>query len=111
MLEASCHPFSRCLCRMIAADPCLHILFEFAQRNPHALSMCLAYCLISANEPRQRYALRSGKSGIPCCAMRHGRDCFSALVHIFPRGLIANKLVSSDRMLAVGESCEALLLD
>ena len=48
MLEAGCNPFARGLCRMVATDPRLHILFEFIKSNLHALAMCLAHLLVTA---------------------------------------------------------------
>ena len=65
---------------------------------------------IAAHERRQRYAFRCREGRIPASAVLHRLDRIALLVHIFPRRLVANQLLSGNRMLAVAEPSKLFLL-
>src|SRR5271157_229685 len=65
---------------------------------------------ISAHECSQRYAFRCRERRIPASTVLHRLDRTALLVHIFTRRLIADQLLSGNRMLAVTEPLKLFLL-
>src|SRR5271157_887577 len=101
---------ARCLWRKIPSKPGLDIALQFIQCNPNTSSMGFLYPFISAHERSQRDALRCGERRIPPSAVLHRLDRTALLVHIFPRRLITNQLLASNRVLAIAEPSKVLLL-
>src|ERR1700678_426218 len=71
------------LCRMIAADAGLRIVFQLVEGNADALSVRYADTVIPADKGRERDGLRRGKGRIPAGSMFHRLDPVAVGILIF----------------------------
>ncbi len=73
--------------------------------------MSLTHALVAADERSDRHALRRGERGVPSRAMLHRSHGLAAGISRLAGGLMANELLASDRMLALGEALELFFAD
>src|SRR6266852_1091375 len=90
VLEAGCHPLAGCFRGMIAADARLNEFLQLIERYLHAVPMCLADLVVSANKSGQRNTLRRAESSIPRCTVFHRAHRLAASINVFTRGLVAD---------------------
>ena len=108
VLEGGGNKSSRRFRRVVAANARLSIVLKLVESESDGLPVGLPNLVITANEGRQRDGFRSGKGGIPTCAMLNG--CHSPPVFglIFMDGAVTDQLFAGRRVLAFGKPCELL---
>ena len=110
VFEGGGDPLPRRLGGMIAADARLDVRFHLVERHRDARPMRLAHAVIAADQGGQRHALRRRERRIPRRAVGHRRDGLAARVDVRPRCLVLDERLAGDRVLAVGEPCDVLLV-
>jgi hypothetical protein len=71
--------------------------------------MRLANSVISTYKRRERYALGRGERGVPARAVLHRAYLLAVLIYVFSCRLVADELVTSNRVLTFRESLEVFL--
>src|SRR5208283_907265 len=94
----------------IPSESRLNVSLQLVQSNSDTGSMGSLHPFISSHKGRQRYALRRREGGIPASTVLHRPDRVALLVHVFPRRLVANQLLSGNRMLTFAEPSKLFLL-
>ena len=106
VLELCGDELSRCLCRMVAADARLCVMFQLLQRDTNAFPVGHTHTIISADKRGKRNRFGSGKGGVPTGTVLHRLDCFSVRIFVFMCCPMVDELLFRLRMLPLTQSCE-----